>query len=110
MAKNTIINGAFSDAEGNAVSNGILILEISQDAALTNAQGFLCSGIPLFISLDANGNVVSNISIWPTDQMLPSGITYRAWVENANGAIVWGPNSETVSTSPSPFDLSNWTP
>ena len=110
MAKNTITGGLFADYQGNPVAYGQLVMRVTADAALNSAQGFVCSGVPLFISLDVNGNVVSNTQVWPTDQMLPSGILYEAWVLNKSNTIVWGPHQNTIPSSPSPFDLKNWTP
>jgi hypothetical protein len=109
MAKNTITGGGFLDLQNNPVSYGTLVLKVSHDAALNSNQGFVCAGIPLFISLDVNGNVVSNTQVWPTDQMLPNTVTYTAWVLTNSNTEVWGPHQEVVLTSPSPYPLTNWT-
>ena len=109
MARNTITGGAFEDAQGNVIAYGTLVLRLTVDVALNAAQGFVCAGVLNTIPLDASGNVVSTL-IWPTDQMLPNTATYVAWVLNANNAIAWGPHQVQILSSPSPYNLSAWTP
>jgi hypothetical protein len=116
--KTQLIGGGFQDAEGNAVANGSLVMELVQDEQLTSSQGQSCGGIKITLILDSNGNVSgtsgdggSAQSVWPTDQMNPTGASYTAWVYTANGQLAWGPNYNLmVPSSPNPYNIDNWVP
>lgn len=111
IGKVPITGGAFQDAQGNPVAFGTLIMDLSQDAMVKTSPGQVAEAITLYIPLDANGNISGIQLVWPTDQLLPIGLTYMAWVQTKAGAQVWGPFNETVTTPPfGSFDItSNWT-
>lgn len=108
---NQLIGGGFQDVLGNPLSDGYLILELSQDAQV-NGNTQIAAGYKITINLDANGNVVISPAqfVWPNDVMLPPGTFYIVSAFSSSGQLVWGPNPQQVLSSPSPFDIGTWTP
>lgn len=106
-----LINGSFSDLCGNPVAFGTLKLRLSQDASLLSG-GQLSSARTVLINLDGNGNVQGSPiqSVWPTDQMSPSTVSYVGWVYSSEGQLVWGPNYNLLVPSGATFDVSAWVP
>jgi hypothetical protein len=103
-----ITGGAFQDAAGNPVAFGNLVMLLSQDAKLVTT-GKVVQAIRKFIPLDANGNISGTQYVIPNDVLVPSGTTYKVWVQKFDGTQVWGPHNETV-LSTSPFSINaNWT-
>ena len=103
---NQLTGGAFQDSEGNSLANGYLLFELNQDSTVnTNVQ--VCSGTTIKIPLDSNGNVVTSptYSLWPNDVISPSGSFYTISAYAASGQKVWGPNPQSILSSPSPFNL-----
>lgn len=103
--------GAFQDAAGNVLADGYLLMQLSQDGSVNGADQ-VAAGIVLKIYLDANGNVSSNPAqyVWPNDAISPSGTFYTVSAYTANGQLVWGPNSQVVFSTPSPYDVGAWVP
>ena len=113
MAVRQVTGGEWQDAEGNVLALGTVVCEVSGDAQLSSSAGELCAGIKVILQLDSTGSVsvASNQSLWPTDQMNPSNITYTVWVYAANGELSWGPNyGLTVPSGAGTFDLDTWVP
>lgn len=108
---NSLTGGTFSDASGNPLANGYLIFTLNQDV-LVNTTTQLCSGRSITVPLDANGNVVSSPTqtLWPNDVMTPNNTFYYVSGYNSGGDLQWGPNSQTILSSPSPYNLSAWIP
>lgn len=108
----TIVNGSFADPAGNFVANGVLILKLSQDARETT--GGQVAPLKVLVPLDATGDVDDNegadpVTILANDELSPSGTWYRASVNDANGARVWGPQKWSLQGG-SPIDLDGITP
>ncbi len=84
---------------------------LSQDAVTTD-QKEVAAGYTVRIDLDNTGNVVASPaqSVWPNDQLLPSGTFYNVSGFSAQGALVWGPNAQQVPSTPSPFNVGTWVP
>ena len=103
---NQIIGGSFQDSEGNTLALGYLKIRLSQDAQ-ANGNSQVGSLYDLQINLDSSGNVPSSpeVSLWPNSALLPSGTTYTISAYTSEGQLVWGPNSQSIPTSPSPFNL-----
>lgn len=103
--------GAFQDAAGNLLSDGYLLMELSQDGVV-NSDEQVAAGIVLKILLDANGNVATSPAqyVWPNDVISPSGTFYTVSAYKADGQLVWGPNSQVVFSLPSPYDIGAWVP
>ena len=109
--KNQLSGGAFQDAVGNVLANGYLILQLSQDAQV-NGNTQVVGGYEITINLDASGNVVTSPaqSVWPNDVLSPAGTFYNVSGYTASGQLVWGPNAQQITASPSPFDVGAWIP
>ena len=108
---NQLTGGVFADSEGNVLANGYLLFELNQDGFVnTNTQ--VCPGRVIKIPLDSGGNIVFSpaYSLWPNDVLIPSGSFYLVSAYTSKGELVWGPNSQSVLSSPSPFDVGNWIP
>lgn len=106
-----IIGGAFQDPAGNPLANGYLLFELSQDG-LINGSSQIAAGREIKVTLDANGNVVTSPAqyIWPNDVIIPINTFYTVSAYTSSGQLVWGPNSQQVLSSPSPFDITAWVP
>ena len=106
-----IIGGAFQDPAGNPLANGYLLFELSQDG-LVNGSSQIAAGREIKVTLDANGNVVTSPAqyIWPNDVIIPINTFYTVSAYTSSGQLVWGPNSQQVLSSPSPFDITAWVP
>jgi hypothetical protein len=107
-----VINGAFQDILGNPIANGYIQFELSQEAFTTSTGIGMCEGFIITVQLDADGNVETSPAqfVIANDTLTPSGTFYSVSVYTANGQLVWGPNSQTVSSSPDPFSLGSWIP
>jgi hypothetical protein len=112
MAVRQVVSCPWQDEQGNVLANGKIVFEASGDALVTGT-GELCSGIKGSLSLDSSGQVVTSPPqyMWPTDQMVPSNITYTVWVYAANGELAWGPNyGLTVPSGAGSFNICTWIP
>lgn len=110
-ALNQLSGGAFQTPVGNLLANGYLIMQLSQDARV-NGTTQVVSGYKVKINLDGSGNVVASPSqsVWPNDALTPAGTFYIVTGYSSNGLLVWGPNSQQVLSSPSPFNIGAWIP
>jgi hypothetical protein len=107
--------GAFQDALGDVVANGHMDMQLSQDSQVTGASPavIITAGRVIRIQLDANGNVQASPaqSVWPNDVLTPANTYYSVKVYTSAGQLVWGPNSQQVLSSPSPYDVgAGWSP
>jgi hypothetical protein len=80
----------FTDAEGNPLSNGYLILRISTDV-VTPDDTQLCYQIAVKVPLDSNGAISGSPLFWPNDGLLPADSYYILSAYSANGQLVLGP-------------------
>ena len=105
-----LINGNFQDSLGNPVSNGYLLMSPSADAAISGVTTQICSGIPIKINLDNTANVAANQSVWGTDNMTPSNLTYEVMLFRSDGTPAWNkPQFQTITGTPT-FNTSTWIP
>lgn len=114
-----LVNGGFQDNEGNLLSNGYLLMQLSQDAQLivsSVAVGQVGSGLRVRVPLDSNANIqgtpgdsLTPVCIWPNDIMVPSSTFYSVWAYKSNGQLAWGPQNVLVKGA-SPFDCNTWSP
>ena len=104
-------NGAFQDCSGNPLANGFLLFVLSQDGVVNGSEQS-AAGRTIKVLLDSSGNVITSPEqyIWPNDVITPANTFYSVSGYEATGQLVWGPNSQQVFSSPSPYPLSNWTP
>lgn len=108
---NQITGGSFLDSEGNPLANGYLKFQLAQDT-IVNSNTQICAGSIIKVPLDVNGNVVTSpvYSLWPNDVMTPSVTYYLVSAYTSNGQLVWGPSTQSVLSSPSPYNISVWVP
>lgn len=113
-SKIQIVGGAFQDPSGIPLNGGILTFVLSQDAQVTVAgvTEQVCGGETITVPLDADGNIVVSPEqlLWPNDVLTPSNTFYTVTAYSAEGQLVWGPNSQQVFSTPSPFDVGAWVP
>jgi hypothetical protein len=109
--KTTIYGGAFQDASGNTLANGYLTMQLSHDEQESVDPGQVVSGLSLRVPLDANGNIVGTVYVWPNDQLDPSNSYYIVNAYRRDGTLAWGaPQFVSVPSSPSPYNVGNWIP
>lgn len=110
-SKNQLIGGNFQDLLGNILSNGYILMQLSQDAVTTDGTQ-VSAGKVVSIPLDVSGDIVVSPvqSVWPNDVLLPSGTFYIISVYSSAGELVWGPNWQQVPSTPSPYNVGNWVP
>ncbi len=110
-----LAGGAFQDALGDVVENGYMLMQLSQDAQVTGSspEVQITAGRVIKILLDSSGNVQASPAqyAWPNDVLTPANTYYTVSVYTAAGQLVWGPNSQQVLSSPSPYDVgAGWSP
>ena len=117
---NNISGGSWQDTEGNLLANGYLTFELSQDC-IVNSTTMVCSGFVIQVPLTASGSVYYNAllpmassPLWPVDALTPIYPTlplfYTVTAYSAAGQKVWGPYSQSVKSTPIPFDIGTWIP
>lgn len=108
--KNQII-GNFQAPDGTPLSNGYLLMQLSQDGQV-NGTSQITAGSKIKILLDSNGNIVVSPTqnVWPNDSITPNTTTYTVTAYSASGQPVWGPNSVQILSSPSPYQVGIWNP
>ncbi|MGA7401143.1 MAG: hypothetical protein WBW38_14045 [Candidatus Sulfotelmatobacter sp.] len=108
---NQIIGGNFQDFEGNVLANGYLTMQLSHDAEESVGPGQVVAGFPRRVPLDANGNIAGTVLLWPNDQLNPANTYYIVNAYRHDGTLAWAaPQFQTVTTSPSPFNVGVWIP
>jgi hypothetical protein len=108
--QNQIVGGAFQDFEGSVLANGYLTMQLSHDAQESVGPGQVVAGYPRHVPLDANGNIAGTVLVWPNDQLDPANTFYIINAFRHDGVLAWGPQFQTVSSSPSPFNVGVWVP
>jgi hypothetical protein len=107
VTTNNITGGAWQDTQGNILADGYLLFELSQDC-IVNSTTMVCAGFAIQVPLNASGSVVSS-PLWPVDLITPRYPTlplfYTVTAYSAAGQKVWGPYSQSIKSTPSPFDL-----
>jgi len=109
---NNVTGGLWQDTEGNLLSNGYLLFELSQDC-IVNGTTMVCAGFVINVPLDINGSVVSS-PLWPVDLLTPLypnlPLFYTVTAYSALGQKVWGPFPQSVLSTPSPYNIGLWIP
>lgn len=109
--KNQITGGAFQDLEGSVLANGYLTMQLSHDEQESVDPGNVIGGSTRRIPLDANGNINGTVYVWPNDQLNPASSYYIVNAYRRDGVQAWlSPQYQTVTSSPSPFNVGAWVP
>ena len=112
VTTNNITSGYFHNLEGDPLADGYLLFELSQDC-IVNTTTMICAGFSIQVPLNASGSVVSS-PLWPVDVLTPIypslPLFYTVTAYSAAGQKVWGPYSQSVNSSPRPFNLGTWIP
>jgi hypothetical protein len=107
-SKLQLINGQFQDVQGNPLANGYLTMKLSADEEVNDS--LICSGVEIYIQLDANGNCVAGQYVWGNDVMSPVNSFYKVTGYTVQGQIAFGPNNQQVIGSGGTFDVGSWVP
>lgn len=94
----------FVDPQGNAIINGLLILDLSQQAMITSGGGQIAPN-RVAIVLDNSGSIPAATTIYANDELTPSGTGYFARLYNENMSLV-ADFGAWVIIGTSPIDLS----
>ena len=97
------IVGQFLYPDGSPIANGVMTLQLSQDAS--TGEGKVAPTI-LYVSLDEQGSF--SVSLFGNDELSPSG-TYYTITVYANGRLVYGSEAYNLSGT-SPVNLDALTP
>lgn len=114
-SKVQVIGGPFQDAGGNVLSNGFLIFQLQHDA-VASGTAQIVGNIGVRVPLDVNGYISGTVSgpavfLWPNNVLLPAGGTYLVYAYNSSNQIAWdNPQVQTISNSPSPYNINAWVP
>lgn len=84
----------FIDPSGNALSNGYVIVYVSQDAH--SPGGLLCGGMELRVQLDSSGVMSPVPQLWQNSDLQPAGTFYLYAAYAADGQLVLGPEPVTI--------------
>ena len=106
-----LTGGNFQDTQGNVLNLGYLTFTLSQDAQ-ANSTTEICAGREIKILLNSSGSISTSPAqyMWPNDVLTPANTFYVVRGYTSAGQLVWGPNSQQVLSSPSPFDVGAWQP
>jgi hypothetical protein len=107
--KNQIDGGAFQDMEGNTLAFGFITMQLSQECSETVDPGIVGSANTITIPLNAQGNIAGTVSVWPNNQLTPSTSFYTVNAYTYQGVQAWSsPQNVTVPSTPSPYNVGNW--
>jgi hypothetical protein len=111
-SKIQLTGGNFQDVQGNALANGYLLMELSQDASVASPASQIAAGYIVKITLNSSGSVDTTTPqyVWPNDVLSPTNTFYNVTGYSSKGELVWGPNPEQVLSSPNPYDIGAWQP
>jgi hypothetical protein len=103
MAQRTLANGGFQAPDVAPLAFGYLKMRLSVDA--TTGVDQIVAGRIITVPLDAFGNVLGIILIWPNGDLSPASTVYITQAFSANGELVW--QSEiSIPSGLGPFSLS----
>ena len=99
---------AFQDGQGNVLSSGFLVLDLSSLGTVTGAAGQV---VPTRVSvpLTSAGLIPASTKLWANDQLTPTNTFYVMRLFNSNNQLVAGPVNWTIAGS-SPIDVSTINP
>jgi hypothetical protein len=81
---------AFTDAEGDPLSFGYLLIALSSDAVTPNRTQ-LCYRRTAYVPLDVNGLLSDAVLFWPNVSLVPANTYYILKAYSANGELMLGP-------------------
>jgi len=87
MALRQIINGNFQSPSGVPLAFGYVTFRLSTDA-VTSSNDQVVAGRLVTVPLDANGNVLGTVSLWPNDQLDPADTVYILKAYTVQGQLV----------------------
>lgn len=96
MAQTPFPISAFQLANGTAVSNGRVVINLSKDATATT--GPIAAKIKVSVKLDINGEITSTPppQFWPNSELEPEDTYYIYQVYNGDGQPITGPLYVTI--------------
>lgn len=100
---NRIVGGAFQDLEGNPLSFGYLLFQLTKDAQVSGT-GQACAGAMIRVPLDANGNVAGVVGLWSNAIMTPTDAEYIISAYTAAGQLVWQTTEQILASVPLIYD------
>jgi len=107
----TISGGNFQDGDGDPLSNGWILMRMSQDVRDPSTMTQIVSGTTIRVPLGPTGSVSGTPRVWSNDTLQPSGSFYRVTAYDSDGDQVWShPQNLTVPSSPDPFNIGTWIP
>jgi len=77
----------FQDSDGNPVSFGYVLVQLSEDAQTPTPEQIASSRLAT-ISLDVNGAVLGSPMVWPNAELTPSDSVYIYSVYSQVGAAI----------------------
>lgn len=102
MSQRQITGGGFQTPSGEPLAFGYLLMRLNTDA--TTGVDQICAGRIVNIPLDAFGNILGTILIWPNDILSPANTVYVTQAFSAAGLKVW--ESElSIPSGATPFSL-----
>jgi hypothetical protein len=98
--------GAFVDFEGNPLSFGTLVVELSHDENLASVPEQIVGGLKRTITLDVNGNIPSNppTYLFVNSLIAPANSYYIVRGFSASGQQVYGPQYYTIPNT-DPYNI-----
>lgn len=109
------IVGKFTDAAGNALAGGTVVLQLSQDVVVSGVGVIVHKSVT--VTLDANGEIPytpaspgpeTGTKIFASDECQPSGSYYAVTAYDAGGNICFFEHLSIIGASP--IDLSTLAP
>lgn len=108
-----LINGGFTDSNGNVLNLGYLLFELSHDELYSAGPVQVCAGLKVKCQLNSTGNIPSSpaFMVYSNDLLTPSGSEYFVMAYKADGTKAWA-NEQlwNLSASPSPLDVGTIVP
>lgn len=87
MARAALPITQFTTADGNALSNGFVLLRLNTDARTSSGQ--VCAGTTVRVNLDNNGVPLLSPTFPTNDTMKPDGTVYLLSAYTEAGAVVF---------------------
>ena len=102
------IVATFVDPQGNPLSNGYLVMQLSHDGQSATPNQVV-SGFKLRVTLNSSGAISPAVAIYSNTGLLPANTFYYITVYASDGTEVIPRSSVTIPNTPTPVDLSTLT-
>jgi hypothetical protein len=103
--------GAFQTFEGQTLSFGYLIMQLSHDAEYVAGPYQVVAGLKLKIQLDSSGNINPTVNVYSNDVLSPSGSFYTVMAYKSDGTAAWADQQYWIlSSSPNPLNTGSIPP